>query len=170
MLSGILSLPRTVARFKDDEMASVHQQNPYRCDQCGTPDIIAIPLLYQQGTRAYSGPLYSGSSQSYSARAAAPPRAQSYARPLFLWGFAIYGACFLAYGGFSAHLKHPNDASLASLISLFLFLGLAAVVGLLLNLRRISRYNRQVYPRSLWDWEHTYRCRRCGNLQLIPSR
>ncbi len=150
-------------------MASVHLQNPYRCDQCGTPDIVAVPLLYQQGTRTYSGTFHHGSSQSYSAQVAAPPQPRNYARPFFLWGFAIYVACFLVYGGVSAHFKHPNDASLASLVAFFLLMGLACLLGLVFNLRRISRYNREVYPGFRWDWEHTYMCRRCGKFQLIPS-
>jgi hypothetical protein len=54
-------------------MASVSQLNPYQCDQCGTANIVAALILYQQGTRAYSGTLNSGTSQSYSAQAAAPP-------------------------------------------------------------------------------------------------
>jgi len=39
----------------------------------------------------------------------------------------------------------------------------------MLNLRRISRYNREVYSRLLWDWQHTYMCRRCGTFSLIAS-
>ena len=30
-------------------------------------------------------------------------------------------------------------------------------------------YNREVYPRLRWNWEHTYICRRCGKPRLIPS-
>jgi len=41
-------------------MASVSQLNPYQCDQCGTANIVAAPVLYQQGTRAYSGTFSSG--------------------------------------------------------------------------------------------------------------
>ena len=47
-------------------MASVSQLNLYQCDQCGTTNIVAAPVLYQQGTRAYSGTFSSGTSQSYS--------------------------------------------------------------------------------------------------------
>jgi hypothetical protein len=155
--------------FRVNEMASVPQQNPYQCDQCGTPNIVAVPLLYQQGTRTYSGLTTWGSSQSYSAQLSAPPSPRGYARAFFLWGFAIYFACFWAYAGFSARLKYPNDTTLAYPIAFLLLLGLACVVGLVLNFRRISRYNREVYPRFRWDWEHTYMCRRCGKTLVIPS-
>jgi hypothetical protein len=39
----------------------------------------------------------------------------------------------------------------------------------ILNLLRIAHYNRDVYPRLRWDWEHTYVCRRCGKLRVIHS-
>ncbi|MGF7181505.1 hypothetical protein HDF11_003023 [Tunturiibacter psychrotolerans] len=41
-------------------------------------------------------------------------------------------------------------------VAIFLFLGVACLGGLVLNLRRVSRHNREVYPRLYWDWEHTY--------------
>jgi hypothetical protein len=50
-----------------------------------------------------------------------------------------------------------------------LLLGVACAGGMLLSFRRIARYNREVYPRLHWNWEHTYFCRRCGKLRLIPS-
>jgi hypothetical protein len=40
---------------------------------------------------------------------------------------------------------------------------------LVFNLWSVSRYNREVYPRLRWNWEHTYICRRCGRSRLIPS-
>jgi hypothetical protein len=72
-----------VSRFRVNEMAAIPQQNPYQCDQCGTPNIVAVPLLYQQGTRTYSGLTTWGSSQSYSAQLSAPPRPRGYARAFF---------------------------------------------------------------------------------------
>ncbi len=32
-------------------MATLPQSNPYRCDQCGAGEIVAVPFLYQHGTR-----------------------------------------------------------------------------------------------------------------------
>jgi hypothetical protein len=40
---------------------------------------------------------------------------------------------------------------------------------LVVNLRKVAVYNQEVLPRLLWNWEHTYVCRRCGKLRLIPS-
>ena len=79
-------------------MASVAQLNSYQCDQCGSTNIVAAPVLYQQGTRAYSGTFNSGTSQSYSAQAAAPPSPRGYGRPLLLWGVPI---CFTFFWGFA---------------------------------------------------------------------
>ena len=55
-------------------MASVSQLNPYQCDQCGTANIVAAPVLYQQGTHTYSTRFHSGTTQSFSAQAVTPPR------------------------------------------------------------------------------------------------
>ena len=131
---------------------------------------MAVPVLYEQGTRTYSGTFHRGSSQSYSAQVAAPPRPQRYTRPLLLWGFAICFAFFWAFAGLGALLKHPKPTTaLEYPISFLLILGLVLLVGLILNLRKIYRYNRKVYPQLHWDWEHAYMCRRCGSFRLIPS-
>ena len=157
-------------RLRGNEMASVQLQNPYLCDQCGTPEIVAVPLLYQQGTRTSSGPFGWGSSQSYSAHAAAPPRPRGYLRPLLLWGLPILLFFLWTFAGFSSILEHPMaTATTGNAVVFFLLLGVACLGGLVFNLRRISRYNREIYPRLHWDWEHTYMCRRCGNFRLIPS-
>jgi hypothetical protein len=151
-------------------MASLPQQNPYQCDQCGTPDIVAMPLLYQQGTRTYSTTVGWGSSQTYSAQASIPPRTRGYVRPLLLWSVPIVLFFLWSYAGFSAVLERPNIMTTAAEeAALFLVLGLTCLAGLVSNLGRISRYNRDVYPRLHWDWEHTYKCRRCGSLRLIGS-
>src|SRR5258708_1425559 len=50
------------------EMSVAKQQHSYQCDQCGSPNIVALPVLHEQGTRTYSSPTNWGSSQSYSAQ------------------------------------------------------------------------------------------------------
>ena len=161
---------QSVVRLEDDEMATLLQQSPYQCDQCGTPDIVAVSLVYQQGTRTHSGMFHPGSSQSCSAQVAAPPQPRGFARPLVLWGFAIYFSCFWAYAGFSALHRHPkNPASFEYPIACLLFLATACLGTLILKFRRISRYNREVYPKLRSHWEHTYMCRRCGSRTFISS-
>ena len=59
--------------------------------------------------------------------------------------------------------------TLADAVAILLLLGMVCLGGMLLSFRRITRYNREVYPRLHWNWEHTYICRRCGKLRLIPS-
>jgi len=155
---------------RDNPMASVSQQNPYQCEQCGTANIVAAPVLYQQGTRAYSGTFSSGTSQSFSAQAAAPPDPRGYGRPLLLWGIPICFTFFWGFVGLVGILNRSKSAlALGNTVTILLLLGVACVGGMLLSFRRIARYNREVYPRLQWNWEHTYFCRRCGKLRLIPS-
>jgi hypothetical protein len=150
-------------------MASVPQQNPYRCDQCGTPNIVAVPLLYQEGTRNYSTGIVRGSSQSYSAQLSAPPRPRGYIRPLLLWGVPTFLFFLWSYAGLGAILERLQvRGATPEEVSIFLCLGLMSLCGLVSNLSRIFRYNREVYPQAHRDWEHTYMCRRCGKFLVIP--
>ena len=151
-------------------MASVAQLNSYQCDQSGTTNIVAAPVLYQQGTRAYSGLFNSGTSQSYSAQAASPPSPRGYGRPLALWGVPICFTFFWGFAGLGRILGHPKSAAtLTDAVVILLFLGVVCLGGMLLSFRRIARYNREVYTRLYWNWEHTYICRRCGKFRVIPS-
>lgn len=151
-------------------MASVSQQTPYQCDQCGATNIVAAPLLYEQGTRSYSGPYHSGISQSYSAQAAAPPHPRGYGRPVLFWGIPICFTLFWGFVGLIGILDHRESAStLGSTVTVLLLLGVACLGGMLLRFRKIARYNREVYSRLYWNWQHTYICRRCGRSLLIPS-
>ncbi len=151
-------------------MASLAQLNPYRCDQCGTTNIVAAPVLYQQGTRAYSGTFNSGTSQSYSAQQAVPPRPLGYLKPVFRWGPLILLLSVWTVIGFRSILELPRMIMFrVELAVVFLLLEVFALAGLVFNLRKIARYNRDIYPRLRWNWEHTYICRRCGKFSLIPS-
>ena len=151
-------------------MASVLQPNPYQCDQCGTTNIVAAPVLYQQGTRIFSGIFNSGTSQSYSAQTAAPPHPRSYIRPVLLWGPVILILSIWTLVGFRSILElHRTTMIRVDLAAGFLILEVICLAGLVFNLRGVARYNREVYPRLRWNWEHTYICRRCGKLRLIPS-
>ena len=95
---------------------------------------------------------------------------RGYFRPLILWGPAI--AIFFVWTivGVSSIYEHPMRSALRpNTVAVFLFLGVASIVGLAYSLRRIAHYNREVYPRLRWNWEHTYICRRCGKFRLVPS-
>ena len=151
-------------------MASLAQLNPYRCDQCGTTNIVAAPVVYQQGTRAYSGTFSSGTSQYYSAQQAVPPRPLGYLKPVFRWGPLILLLSVWTVIGFRSILELPRMSMFrVELAVVFLLLEVFALAGLVFNLRKIARYNRDIYPRLRWNWEHTYICRRCGKFSLIPS-
>jgi len=154
----------------DNGMASVSQLNPYQCDQCGTANIVAAPVLYQQGTHTYSTRFYSGTTQSFSARAATPPRPKGYIWPLLVWGPTILILSVWTVVGISSIYEHPIATALRpSSVAVFLFLAAGSLLGMVFSLRRIARYNREVYPRLHWNWEHTYICKRCGRFRLIPS-
>jgi hypothetical protein len=57
----------------------------------------------------------------------------------------------------------------ANTVAVFLFLSLVSLTGMAFSFRKIVRYNREIYPRLYWNWEHTYICKRCGKLRLIPQ-
>lgn len=74
-------------------MATLVTQQIYRCDQCGNPDIVAVPIVYEQGTRTFSGILGRGVSQSVSAQQVAPPPRRGYLRPVLAWGSRLSFLC-----------------------------------------------------------------------------
>lgn len=151
-------------------MASEAQLNPYRCDQCGTANLVAAPVLYQEGTRTYSGTFYSGVTQSHAALAVAPPARRRYLRPFVLWGFGVVFACIWGWAGLIAVERHPNSIStLEGPIAFLAILAMGCVLGMAFSFRKIACYNREVYPQLLRNWEHTFICRRCGRALVIPS-
>jgi hypothetical protein len=157
-------------QVRDSGMASVSQFNPYQCDQCGNANVVAAPVVYHEGTRAYSGTFYSGVTQSYSALAVAPPKPRGYIRPFLVWGPPIVILFVWTVVGTNSILEHPATSALRpTTLAVFLLVGLASLAGLYFSLRRIASYNREDFPRLQWNWEHTYVCRRCGKLRLIPS-
>ena len=118
----------------------------------------------------YSGTFSSGTSQSYSAQVAAPPSPRGYGRPLLLWGPVILFLSVWTVVSFRSILELPKTTMFrVDLAAVFLLLDVVSFVCLVFKLRSIARYNREVYPRLHWNWEHTYICRRCGKLRLIPS-
>jgi hypothetical protein len=156
--------------LRDNGMASVSQLNPFYCDQCGTANIVAAPVLYQQGTHSYSTRFHSGTTQSFSAKSVTPPRPRGYLLPFIVWGPPLAFFTLWTLIGFGSILKFQRISLLkAELPLVFLALCISSLMGLLLNLRKVARYNRHILPRLHWNWEHTYICRRCGRFRLIAS-
>src|SRR5438309_960861 len=89
-------------------MSVAKQQPSYQCDQCGSPNIVALPVLYEQGTRTYSSPTNWGSSQSHSAQGAAPPRRKGYGGPFLVWGFLLYFVLFWFWAFDGAMARYPE--------------------------------------------------------------
>lgn len=151
-------------------MAATGQQIAYRCDQCGSPELVALSLLYEQGTRSFSGRFTSGVSQSFTAKAASPPRPRGYFRACLGWGFPIVFCCFWGLLGLSAILQHSKaPPSLEITVTVLLLFGCMFILRLLFSFGKIARYNREVYPGLYSDWAHTFMCRRCGKYSLIRS-
>lgn len=152
-------------------MATLPLQNSYHCDQCGTPEIVAVPVLYQQGTRSFSGLFNHGTSQSYSAQAATPPQTKGYVRPILLWGFVVTLFSISSFFDLNAFVqRRVFSVTEVEIAAIFLFLLLASLWGMMRTVRKISRYNHDVYPQLYWNWTHTYMCRRCGKFSLISSK
>ncbi len=148
-------------------MVYTQKQRSYQCDQCGSPEVVALSLLYERGTRMQSGPAYWGKSQSFSAQNAAPPRRKGYGAPILLWGFLLAFLSFWFWAFAQALAKFPGAA--VNVLVFLALLGLACVAGFAVSCHRISRYNRDVFPTLQWDWVHSYRCQRCGKLVHLPS-
>lgn len=167
-----MELWQAISALGNDAMASVQEQTAYQCDQCGSPEIVALPLVYQQGSHIHRGLFWLRTSQSYSAQATAPPQPRSYIRLLFLWGIPILFFFFWGLAGLSYTLEHPRTATATGgqAAGCFLFLGIICVGILFLHMRRSARYNREVYQRLHWNWSHTYKCQRCGKLTQITQR
>jgi hypothetical protein len=159
-------LPKTSAR--GNAMSTSVAQQAYQCDQCGNPDIVAVPLLYQQGTRTFSGILNRGMSQSVAAQSLAPPQPRGYALRLLPWIFAVILMTCTTYFELGAFLKRPKFlVSEAGVALIFVSLCSASIWGLISTLLRTLRYNREVHPKLERDWTHSFMCRRCGKLQSI---
>ena len=158
-------------QLMDNGMASVSQLNPYQCDQCGTANIVAAPVLYQQGTHTYSTRFHSGTTQSFSAQAGRHLASSGLCPALSSLGntnmlYPLFGASSVlsAFSITPSRLQFGRHCHYSFASRFCVHLG-----GMLLSFRRIARYNREAYPRLRWNWEHTYICRRCGRSPLIPS-
>ena len=152
------------------QMEAVGRNNSYQCDRCGSTNVVAAPVIYEQGTRTYSGTFNSGISKSQAAIGAAPPDARSYRRPLLLWGTGLCFSLFWGFAGLTRLLEHSQTSSALQTVVTVLFLaGVLFLGGMLLSLRRVARYNREVYPQLHRQWEQTFICRRCGRSLLISA-
>ena len=164
-------MSQAVARSGTTMMGDVVEQTLYKCDRCGATNIVAAPVVYQQGTHTYSNRFNSGTSQTFSAQAAAPPKSSRLRETSIVLGNTNRFHVLLGLHRASGHSRIiPRlSATLGSTVAVLLVLGVLFISGMLLNFRQIAGYNREFYPRLHWNWEHTYICRRCGNSQLIPS-
>ena len=146
-------------QVRDNGMASVSQLNPYQCDQCGTANIVAAPVLYQQGTHTYSTRFHSGTTQSFSAQAVTPPRPRGYLRPFFAMG-PCESLIFFVWTvvGFGSIYEHSVTSALRpSAVTVFLILGAACLVGMALQpSQHCPLQSRSLSPSPLELGAHLY--------------
>jgi hypothetical protein len=148
----------------------LEQQTPYQCDRCGATNVVAAPLVYQQGIHTFSNRFSRTTSQSASAQAAAPPCPRGYLRSVIVWGPIVLFLALWTFIGLGAAFQVQGISANKSILAfVILLLCIGSLAGLTNSIRRVSRYNRDVLPRLRRNWEHTYICRRCGNAQLIIS-
>ena len=149
-------------------MATSVAQQVYQCDQCGNADLTAVPLLYQQGTRTFSGVFSRGESQSVAAQTLAPPRPRRYTLLAFVWGCGVTVCLLWTTTALRAMLRGgAHSISLLEATAIFLVFCAGTVLGMLRSMRRVYHYNHEVYPKLASEWAHSFMCRRCGKLQLI---
>lgn len=142
----------------------------YRCEHCSATNVVAAPVLYRDGTREYSGTFYSGVTQTYSARAVAPPVRRGYLRPFAIWGALILLWSWWTLIGFASIFRyHKTSIFRFDLAGAFVLADLVCLAGLFINLRKVARFNRLVFPQLHWNWEHTFICRHCGRSWVIAS-
>jgi hypothetical protein len=112
-------------------MSSPKREVSYQCDRCGSPNNVALSLLHQRGTRSFTaGSGWPGSSQSYSAQAAAPPTPRRYADRIVPYGFLFFFLSFLTWGCYGALVK-SHDQVLYYPIGFLLFLGAICLAALI---------------------------------------
>jgi predicted RNA-binding Zn-ribbon protein involved in translation (DUF1610 family) len=142
------------------------------CANCGSSDFVRLALLQQRGTtHTYSsgfvvgtvGEAYvhaSSTSQTASALMAAPPEEKSNWIWMGIWLFYVPMCAIAGIGGIIATPWVGPE-------SLFFATSALIVVGLVhfwvrQNLRRIGRYNAEVFQPLLQEWRNSYQCQRCG--------
>ena len=149
-------------------MATSLTQQVYQCDQCGNADIVAVPLLYQQGTRTFSGIFSRGVSQSVAAQTFSPPRPRSYSLRALVWGFSTAVCLLWGSTALRALLRDgARSTALLGVTTIFLIFCVGTLVGMFRSMSKIYRYNHEVFPKLESEWSQSFVCRRCGKLQRI---
>ncbi len=78
-------------------MAATGQVMAYRCEQCGSSEIVALSLLYEQGTRSFSGRFTSGVSQSIHSESRLTAVSSQLCTSIFRVGIRNILLCLLGY-------------------------------------------------------------------------
>ena len=160
-----------IRQLEGQKMATLAAQQAYQCAECGNPDIVAVPMIYQQGTRTFSGIFNRGVSQSVAAQQMAPPRPRTYFRVVAVWGALVLLSLLWTVTSVAA-LTRPQKTSMAlfEVTILSSALLLVTAVGLFRSAYAVYRYNRETYRRLLAGWSHSFMCKRCGKLSLVGDR
>jgi hypothetical protein len=145
-------------------MADESEPTRYRRIHCGSWYIAAAHVLCRQGT--WTG------SQSLIAQLAAPPEVRGHGGTLpwllsiyFTWRLGYLSLIWLSLALVSPRARVPLSGICLDL--LFLLVPGACIARMVFRFRKIARYNREVYPGLLREWQRSHYCRRCGRWTLI---
>jgi hypothetical protein len=144
-----------------------------QCNNCGSPDLVRLALLWERGTVVTTGSAYIGGlatggvggayartqtvSRSASANRAAPPVKRSST------GWVIVVTIVA--------LPLLLQLSSASRYGFFYVLPIVLTFGIVAGfpiwrIRAIAKYNSQVWPRLMKEWGQRYQCNRCGGIGM----
>jgi DNA-directed RNA polymerase subunit RPC12/RpoP len=148
-------------------IAATRQSTPYCCAQCGSDNLEALSLIYQNGVSHFRLYYYgSGERRSIAAQQAAPPSRKSLFEPCVFYGFGMVLGYVLQEMDPLRGQVHTVDFILP--VALALRVGMAAL--LIWRLVQTVRYNRTIFPLLLQNWWDSYKCRRCGNITVIRQQ
>ena len=129
------------------------------CPRCASGQTQRLAVVYADGTLSVRGrPQHTSASQL-----AAPPKPMSYLGPsvLLFLAFLILGDLALA--------RLPRGSWLAGGTVGNTLQAAFVLVPVLAWLIRAHRYNATRWRERVRQWEHSFRCSRCGAVFLVPA-
>ncbi len=166
------------------------EANTMYCRSCGSSDFKKLSFVYLAGTRDIQSTMVGfgrglfvgknrGTSQSRLSQLATPPRPRSYGGVVAAWvlvgmfGLMFWTITFTALrapvnqGPPNRQLDHKTSKpvpaiEVSMLENIGIAMGMAYPLLLLLLLRNVHRYNRDVYSKAMQRWNSSFMCQSCG--------
>jgi hypothetical protein len=144
-----------------------------QCTNCGSPDLVRLALLWERGTVVSSGSTYIGGlatggvggayattqsvSRTASANRAAPPTKRSSTG----WSIVVAIVALPLLLQLSSAMRH----GIFNVLPIVLAFGIVAGLPIW-RIRKVAKYNSQVWPRLMLNWGQRYQCNRCGGIGI----